>query len=71
MKITFKVNDMHCAMCAMKLEALEDKLPGVTSVAASYHKQQLVVEYDETRLTEAEIVAAVAREGYTAATAAD
>jgi copper chaperone CopZ len=64
-KKTYKVGDMHCANCAMRIESLEDKLVGVKSVEASYRKGQMTVEYDETRLTEAQIFAAVERLGYT------
>ncbi len=65
MKRTYKVPDMHCSNCVMRLEGLEDDLPGVKSVRASYHKQQMEVEWDEKRVSEAEILAAVKRLGYT------
>lgn len=66
MKQTFKVTDMHCVNCALKIESLEDELPGVRSVSASYAKGQVVVEYDETRLSPEQIVTAIRRKGYTA-----
>lgn len=65
-KKTFKVPDMSCANCAMKLEALEDTLQGVREINASYHKLQMTVEYDETRLTDEQIIAAVKKKGYQA-----
>ena len=65
-KKTFKIPDMTCSNCAMKIESLEDDLDGVKRVDASYHKLQMVVEYDETSLTEEQIVAAVKKKGYTA-----
>ena len=65
-KQVFRVTDMHCSNCVMRIEGLEDDLPGVKSVVASYRKGQMTVEYDETRLSEAQILAAVARLGYTA-----
>lgn len=65
-KKTFKVNDMSCTNCAMKLESLEDTLEGVKEINASYHRLEMVVEYDETKLTEAQIIAAVKKKGYTA-----
>jgi copper chaperone CopZ len=63
---TFRVGDMTCTNCAMKLESLEDALDGVGEVRASYHRLEMVVEYDESRLTEEAIVEAVRRKGYTA-----
>ena len=40
--------------------------PACKSVGASYKKGQMTVEYDETQLSEAQILAAMARLGYTA-----
>ncbi len=65
-KKTFSIPDMTCANCAMKLESLEDVLEGVKEINASYHKLQMVIEYDEARLTEEQIVSAVKKKGYTA-----
>lgn len=66
MKTTLKVTNMHCVNCAMKIESLEDELPGLKSVSASYVKGQVVVEYDESRLNLEQIAAAVKAKGYTA-----
>lgn len=65
-KKTFKVPDMTCSNCAMKLESLEDTLDGVKEINASYHKLQMVIEYDETKLTDEQIIAAVKKKGYQA-----
>lgn len=63
---TFRVNDMHCSNCAMRIEEIEDSLPGVQQVLASYQKGQMVVEFDEKKVSEAEIIAAVKKVGYSA-----
>jgi len=65
-KQTFSVPDMHCSNCSMKLESLEDTLNGVKEINASYHKQQMIVEYDETKLTAEEIITAAKKKGYQA-----
>ena len=65
-KKIFKVEDMTCANCAMKLEALEDTLDGVKEINASYHKLEMVIEYDESKLTDDQIINAVKKKGYTA-----
>jgi len=65
-KKTFKVPDMFCTNCAIKLESLEDTLEGVKEINASYHKLQMTIEYDETRLSDEQIVAAVKKKGYQA-----
>lgn len=68
-RTTFKVEDMTCPACAIKLESLEDDLDGVKKVVASYHRLTMVVEFDESKLNEEQIAAAVNRKGYTAVVA--
>lgn len=63
---TFRVTDMHCSGCPMEIEGIEDDLPGIKKVEASYKKGQMLVEFDETKVSEAQIVAAVKKHGYTA-----
>ncbi|MBN1452753.1 MAG: heavy-metal-associated domain-containing protein [Anaerolineales bacterium] len=64
-KKTFRVSDMHCPNCAMTLEGIEDDLPGIRQITASYQKMQMTVEYDEFQITEAQILEAVNNKGYT------
>ena len=45
-KKTFRIPDMTCSNCAMKLESLEDMLEGVKEIKASYHRLEMVIEYD-------------------------
>jgi len=66
-KQVFRVTDMHCTNCVMRIEGLEDDLPGVKRVQASYKKQRVEVEYDEATVSAAQIVAAIQRLGYTVA----
>lgn len=66
LKKTFKIPDMSCTNCAMKIESLEDSLDGVKEINASYHKLEMVIEYDESKLNQEQIVAAVKKKGYTA-----
>jgi copper chaperone CopZ len=65
-KVVFKVTDMHCSNCAMHLQGLEDELPGILQVDASYQKQQMVVKFDESLISEEQIIAAAKGIGYTA-----
>ncbi len=64
MKLTFRVPDMTCPNCAIHLEALEDDLVGVKGINASYKKLTMEVEFDETKLTETQIIAAANKIGY-------
>jgi copper chaperone CopZ len=65
-KKTFRVEGMHCSNCPMEVEAIEDDLPGIKQVSASYQKGNMVVEFDESIVSEGQIVAAVAKRGYQA-----
>lgn len=64
MKITLPVSDMHCSNCVMKIESLEDELPGVRRINASYQKAQMTVEFDENLVSLQAIIAAVEKKGY-------
>jgi copper ion binding protein len=64
-KQVFRVADMHCSNCVMHIEGLEDDLPGVQRVQASYKKQQVEVEYDENKVDATQITAAIQKLGYT------
>lgn len=66
MRRIFQVPNMHCSNCSMRLEGLEDDLPGVRDINASYHKQQMIVEFDEKVLSDEQIIAAVKKLGYLA-----
>ena len=65
-KKTFQIPDMTCSNCAMKLESLEDSLDGVKEINASYHRLEMVVEFDESKLSDEQIISAVKKKGYTA-----
>ncbi len=60
----FRVDGMHCLNCAMRVESIEDDLPGIKQASASYHKGQIYIKYDETQVNEAQIETAVKELGY-------
>jgi copper chaperone CopZ len=63
-KKTYRVEGMHCSNCPMIVESIEDDLPGIKQVSASYQKGQMLVEFDETLVSEEEILSAVEKKGY-------
>jgi copper chaperone CopZ len=65
-KKTYRVEGMHCSNCAMNIEGIEDDLAGIRKVSASYQKGMMVVEFDEVKVSEAQILAAVEKRGYQA-----
>ena len=65
-KKTFSVLNMHCSNCSMRLESIEDELDGIKEINASYHKQEMTVEFDETVVSEDQIIGAAKKKGYQA-----
>ena len=66
-KTKFQIKDMHCAGCAMTIEGALEDLPGVTAANANYAKQIADVEYDESKVTEQQMIAAIQQAGYSVA----
>lgn len=64
MKVTYNIPDIHCSNCVMHLEGLEDELPGITSVNASYHRQEMIVEFNPEIISEGQLIQAINDKGY-------
>ena len=64
MKAKFRVPDMVCPDCILYLESLEDEIPGIKRVRASYRRLSMEVEFDEKRVNVEQIVAAANDLGY-------
>jgi len=54
---------MHCASCKMLIEKMVGKLDGITAVMVNYATEKMTVEYDETKVNQADLVAAVSKAG--------
>ena len=65
-KQRFQIPDMHCVGCTIAVEGAIEDLPGVKAANANYARQIADVEYDETQITTAAIIAAVQEAGYAA-----
>jgi uncharacterized protein len=64
MKKTFNISGMHCNSCSQLIEkSLEDK---VNSVSASYAKGIAEIDFDQNKISEAEIKAVIKKSGYEA-----
>ena len=63
---TFQIAGMNCTACVMHIEGLEDEIEGIESIDVNFKKQCMVVEYDESKVTEDYIARAVKLAGYTA-----
>ncbi len=64
MKRTYHVLDMECANCVEVIEEIGDELPGVQLLMADFYSSTLELEFDERKISEAQILAAVEERGY-------
>ena len=63
-KETYDVTGMSCAACSSRVEKAVSGQNGVRQVSVNLLKNSMVVEYDESALSSAQIVAAVKQAGY-------
>lgn len=62
-QIKLKISGMHCNSCSQLIEAtLKDK---VKNVKASYAKEEVIVDFDENKISEEEIIKEIKKLGYT------
>ena len=63
-KETYDVTGMSCAACSSRVEKAVARQSGVQQVSVNLLKNSMVVEYDESAISSAQIVAAVEQAGY-------
>lgn len=61
---SYPITGMTCAACASRLERVVGKLDGVAKASVNFATEKLLVEYDESALSEDGIKAAVAKAGF-------
>jgi copper chaperone CopZ len=64
MKATIIIGDMHCSNCAITLESIEDELPGITHLVASYQKQSMTVQFEPNVIDVSDIIQEIHKKGY-------
>jgi copper chaperone len=64
---TLKVEGMSCQHCTAAVTRALSALAGVQHVEVSLEKKAAEIRYDESLLSEADLAAAIAGEGYTVA----
>lgn len=71
MKQKFDVTGMSCAACSARVDKCVSALEGVESVSVNLLKNNMVVEYDSTALSEQQIISAVEKSGYGASVSSE
>jgi copper chaperone CopZ len=61
-----RAEGFSCPSCIAKIERQVGRLPGVTSVTVHFASARIEIEHDPAVASVAELVAAVAKAGYTA-----
>ncbi len=64
MKEKFKVTGMTCSACSSRVERTVDKLNGTSQVMVNLLTGSMQVEFDENKITVADIITAVEKAGY-------
>jgi Cu+-exporting ATPase len=70
-KDKYDVTGMTCAACSLSVEKNVKKLDGVTDISVNLLQNSMNVSYDESKLSEADIIKAVEDAGYGAFPSAD
>lgn len=65
-KKLFSIKGMHCSSCAMSIDGELEDTSGVKSSNTNYVKSQTEVEFDESKLSEKDIVKIIQKVGYNA-----
>lgn len=65
-KKKFKISGMHCTSCAMNIDGELEDTNGVKQANTNYAKSQTEVEYDESKLSDKQIIDLIKKVGYTA-----
>ena len=61
---TFKVNQIHCAGCENTIRTALSRVPGVTLVAPSAERNDVKVSFDDAKVGEDELRAALEEAGF-------
>jgi len=61
---TFKVDEIHCASCENTIRTALSRLPGVGVVVPSAERNDVKVSFDDTRVAEEQLRAALADVGF-------
>ena len=69
-RTVLRAEGFSCPSCVAKIEKRVGRLKGVSAVKVHFASARIEVDHDETRVSVDDLVAAVAKAGYTARPAA-
>ena len=62
----FKITGMDCVACALTIDGDLEEREGIKAAKTNYAKAQTEVEFNDTKISEKEILAVLKKAGYTA-----
>lgn len=62
--VTLSVPGMNCDLCPLTIKKAISRVPGVSSVEASYEKKQAVVTFDDSKTSVEALMKVTANAGY-------
>lgn len=62
----YNIEGMHCGACSTGIELFLSNTEGVKSVKVSLEAKKGEVEYDETKLTDADVIKTIEEAGFKA-----
>ena len=65
-EIKLKIEGMHCTGCSTRLEKVLNNVDGVESAKVSLEEKIADIKYDETQVSEKELIEAVEDAGFKA-----
>lgn len=63
---TFAITGMHCTSCAMTIDWQLEDLDGIVEAKTNYARGRTEVVYDASRVSDADILAAITEAGFAA-----
>ena len=65
-EIKLNIEGMHCTGCSTRLENVLNNVDGVESAKVSLEEKKADIKYDETQLSEKELIEAIEDAGFKA-----
>ena len=65
-EIKLKIEGMHCTGCSTRLEKVLNNVDGVEDAKVSLEEKKADIKYDETQVSEKELIEAVEDAGFKA-----
>ena len=65
-EVKLNIEGMHCTGCSIRLEKVLNNVDGVESAKVSLEEKKADIKYDETQVSEKELIAAVEDAGFKA-----